>query len=99
MPWTTTRAFFLKRTATSGTSRLDAHREFRGLLDCLRGVRPYGPQDMFRGRFVHSLDQSHDANFSLYLANPLLPSSRDRVRVRDPTEDTDQDSGRIPLTP
>src|SRR5438105_13982736 len=97
MPWTTTRAFFVRRTATSGTSRLDAHREFRGFFDCLRGVRPNGPQDLFRGRFVHSLDPSDDGHFGVHLVDRLLHARRDRIRLRDPAEDVDQDYGRIRL--
>src|SRR5438552_17872781 len=97
MPWTTTRAFFVRRTATAGTFRLDAHREFRGLLDCLRGVRPYGPQDLFRGRFAYSLDPGHDGHFGVHLVDRVLDARLDRVPLRDPPEAVDADYARIRL--
>ena len=60
-------------------------------------MRPYGPQDLFRGRFVHSLDPGHDGHFGVHLVDRLLHARRDRVRLRDPAEDVDQDYGRIRL--
>src|SRR5205823_11403343 len=95
MPCTTTRAFFVRRTARLETSRLDSHREFGGFLDRFRGMRPYGPQDLFRDGFVHSLDPGHDGHLGVHLVDRLLHARRDRVRLRDPAEDVHEDHGRV----
>src|SRR6059058_210228 len=97
MPCTTTRAFFVRRTARLETSRLDSHREFGGFLDRFRGMRPHGSQDLFRDGFVYSLDPGHAGHFGEHLVDRLLHARRDRVRLRDPAEDVDQDYGRIRL--
>src|SRR5204863_8391256 len=87
MPCTTTRAFFVRRTARLETSRLDSHREFGGFLDRFRGMRPYGPQDLFRDGFVHSLDPGHDGHLGVHLLDRLFHARRDRVRLLDPDAD------------
>src|SRR5437870_13204626 len=97
MPWTTTRAFFVKRTATSGASGLQLDRKFRGLLDGLRGLAADGPEDFLRCGFVHALNACDDRDGRMHLVESLFHPHRDRVRLRDPAENIHEDHGRVRL--
>src|SRR6266566_9928029 len=97
MPWTTTRAFFVKRTAKSGASRLQFDRKFRGLLDGLRGLAADGPKDFLRCGFVYAFDACDDRDGRLHLVESLLHARRDRVRLRNPAENVHEDHGRVRL--
>src|SRR2546427_6121216 len=97
MPWTTTRAFFVRRTANSGAPRFELHRKFGGLLDRLRGVAANGPEDFLRRGFVHALDPCDDRDLRLHLLESLFHTGRDRVRLRDPAKDIHQDHRRARL--
>src|SRR2546430_7544940 len=97
MPWTTTRAFFVRRTATSGASRLHLHREIGRFFDRLGGLRADRPQDLLRGRLVHTLDPRNDRDVRVHLVDRLLHARRDRVGLRDASEDVHEDDGRTRL--
>src|SRR5207302_4555917 len=97
MPWTTTRAFFVKRTAKSGASGLQLDRKFRGLLDGLRGLAADGPENLLRRGFVHTFDACDDRDGRMHLVESLLHARRDRVRLRDPAENIHEDHGRVRL--
>src|SRR5437899_892499 len=91
MPWTTTRAFFVRRTAKSGASRLQLDRKFRGLLDGLRRLAADGPENLLRRGFVYAFDACDDRDGRMHLAH------RDRVRLRNPAENIHEDHGRVRL--
>src|SRR5213596_3260305 len=84
MPWTTTRAFFVKRTAKSGASGLQLDRKFRGLLNGLRGL-------------VYAFNACDDRDGRMHLVESLFHAHRDRVRLRDPAENIHEDHGRVRL--
>src|SRR5438309_12026665 len=97
MPWTTTRAFFVKRTATSGASGLQLDRKFRGLLDGLRGLAADGPEDFLRCGFVHAFNACDDRDRRMPLVESLFHPHRDRVRRRDPAETIHEEHRRVRL--
>src|SRR5439155_5581367 len=97
MPSTTTRAFFVKRTAKSGASRRQLHRKFRGLLDGLRGLAADGPENLLRRGFVYAFDACDDRDGRMHLVESLLHARRDRVRLRNPAENIHEDHGRVRL--
>src|SRR6266511_2885988 len=97
MPWTTTRLFEVRRTAVSVAPRLHLDRKFCGFLHGLRGVHPDRPQDLLRAGFVDALDSGDDRDARVHVVEGLLHAERDRVRLRDPAEDVQQDDGRIRL--
>src|SRR5439155_394611 len=72
MPWTTTRAFFVKRTAKSGASRRQLDRKFRGLLDGLRGLAADGPENLLRRGFVYAFDACDDRDGRMHLVESLV---------------------------
>src|SRR6266545_5840992 len=97
IPCTTTRLFVVRRTAVSGAPRLHFDREFGGFLHGLRGVHPDRPQNLLRAGFVDALDSRDDGDARVHVFEGLLHAQRDRVRLRDPAEDVQQDDGRIRL--
>src|SRR5438445_8288621 len=97
MPWTTTRAFFVRRMATSGASGLQLDRKFRGLLDGLRGLAADGPENLLRRGFVDAFDACDDWDSRMHLVEGLFHARRDRVRLRDPAENIHEDHGRLRL--
>src|SRR5437660_758209 len=97
MPWTTTRAFFVKRTAKSGASRRQLDRKFRGLLDGLRGLAADGPENLLRRGFVYAFNACDDRDGRMHLVESLFHAHRDRVRLRDPAENIHEDHGRVRL--
>src|SRR5437762_8947748 len=97
MPWTTTRAFFVKRTAKSGASGLQLDRKFRGLLNGLRGLTADGPENLLRRGFVYAFNACDDRDGRMHLVESLFHAHRDRVRLRDPAENIHEDHGRVRL--
>src|SRR6266545_4518000 len=97
IPCTTTRLFAVRRTAVSGAPGLHFDCEFCGFLHGLRGVHPDRPQDLLRAVFVDALDSGDDRDARVHIFEGLLHAERDRVRLRDPAEDVQQDDGRIRL--
>src|SRR5207247_10400776 len=97
MPWTTTRAFFVKRTAKSGASGLQLDRKCRGLLNGLRGLTADGPENLLRRGFVYAFNACDDRDGRMHLVESLFHAHRDRVRLRDPAENIHEDHGRVRL--
>src|SRR5438477_12968831 len=97
MPWTTTRAFFVKRTAKSGASGLQLDRKFRGLLNGLRGLTADGPENLLRRGFVYAFNACDDPDGRMHPVERLLHAHRDRVRLRAPPENLHADHGRVGL--
>src|SRR5712691_1871634 len=91
IPWTTTLAFFVRRTAMSPASRFHFDRELRGVLDRLRRMGSNRPEDLFRRGLVHALDAGDDGNRGMRILESLLDAGRDRVGLRDPAEDVHED--------
>src|SRR3990172_4801884 len=97
IPWTSTLARFVRRTATSPASGPDLHREFGGLLDRLRGMRADLPQEVPRAFLVDPFDPGDDGDLRWHRIEGLLDAHRDRIRLRDPAEDVQEDDGRLRL--
>src|SRR5207253_620664 len=97
MPWTTTRALFVKRTAKSGASGLQLDCKFRGLLDSLRGLAADGLEDFLRRGFVHAFNACDDRDGRMHLVEGLFHARRDRVCLRDPAENIHEDYRRVRL--
>src|SRR5205809_1016674 len=97
MPWTTTRAFFVKRTAKSGASGLQLDRKFRGLLNGLRGLTADGPEDFLGCGFVYAFNACDDRDGRMHLVESPFHAHRDRVRLRDPAENIHENHGWVRL--
>src|SRR2546425_2292016 len=95
IPCTTTRLFRVRRTATSPRSVTDLHREFRRLLDRLRGIHADVAQDLFRLVLVHAFDSGHDGHVRVHDLEGLLDADGDGIGFRDAAEDVEQDCRRL----
>src|SRR5256712_12491308 len=95
IPCTMTRLFRVRRTATSPRPVTDLHREFRRLLDRLRGIPAEVRQDLFRLVLVHAFDSRDDGHARVHDLEGLLDADGDRVGFRDAAKDVEQDRRRL----
>src|SRR5437867_12674438 len=97
IPWTRTRLFFVRRTASLGAPRFDFDREFGGFLYGLRRIHADRAEHLFRLGLIHPFDPRDDGDLRVHLLERLLHSERHGVRFRNPAEDVQQDDGGIRL--
>src|SRR3989454_1115905 len=97
IPWTRTRLFFVRRTASLRAPRFDFDRELGGFLHGLRRIHANGSKHLLRLGFVHPFDPCDNGDLRVHLLQRLLHSERHGVRFRDGAEDVQQNDRRIRL--